>query len=65
MTKAELIEELDGLPDDTIVYIPCMDSYGYFDCIMRVEIESDGSDGREPKVSLIPYSWAYPRNGLS
>lgn len=56
MTKAELIEELDGLPDDTIVYIPCMDSYGYFDCIMRVEIESDGSDGREPKVSLIPYS---------
>lgn len=58
MTKAELIEELDGLPDDTIVRIPCMYSYGYFDRfdrIIDVEIESDGSDGRKPAVSLIPW----------
>lgn len=59
MTVEELIRELNGLPGDTIVRIPCMDSYGYFDRfdnIVSVEIESDGSDGRQPGVSLVPWS---------
>lgn len=59
MTVKELIKELSRLPGDTIVRIPCMDSYGYFDrfdSIAGVEIESDESDGRKPGVSLIPCS---------
>lgn len=55
MTVRELIKDLSRLPDDAIVYIPCMDSHGYFDTIMCLEVE-DGSDGRKPEVSLIPCS---------
>lgn len=59
MTVEELIKELNKLPGDTIVRIPCMDSYGYFDrfdTVAGVEIESDGSNSRQPGVSLIPWS---------
>lgn len=54
MTKKELIEKLEGLPDDTVIRIP-----EYYDetldvhiPVSDVEIDCDGSNGCEAEVTL-------------
>lgn len=38
MTKAELIEKLDGLPDDTTIYIPSICPPGDFVTAKYIEV---------------------------
>lgn len=54
MTKIELIEELKGLPDDTVIYTPEYeaDYYNRMVTDFCVEIRCDGSDGCQAKVYL-------------
>ena len=53
MTKADLIELLEGFPDDTFIRIPSMDSPGYFPLANYVEVYDYGSDGSSPEVIIV------------
>ena len=44
MTKAELIKELEGLPDDTEIKVPSFDGYNVWIQALYVECEWDGTD---------------------
>ena len=54
MRLKELLEKLDGLPDDTIIRIPEYDEGEYTTevCITGVEIDCDGSDGCQAEVFI-------------
>ena len=53
MTKKELFERLEGLPDDTVIRIPEYDDeYSCETSIIGVSIQNDGKDGTEAEVLL-------------
>lgn len=53
MTKKELFERLEGLPDDTVIRIPGYDDeYSWEENICGVSIQNDGKDGTEAEVLL-------------
>lgn len=52
MTKSELIEALEHLPDDTVIRIRC--TCCETDLIAHgVEDVNDGSDGTEPELTIV------------
>ena len=53
MTKAELIKALDGLPDDTRIYVPSIECEGNTIPALYVDIDDDGSDGGIAEVTII------------
>lgn len=53
MTKADLIEKLDGFPDDTTICIPSMEFAGDLVPALCVQVDSDGSDGSQPEATII------------
>ena len=53
MTKADLIKDLEGLPDDTSIYIPSMEFPGDLVPALCVQVNSDGSDGSQPEATII------------
>ena len=52
MTKAELIKALEGLPDDTELYVPSIEFPGDLVLLWYVQVDCDGSNG-DPEVELI------------
>ena len=45
MTKAELIKALDGLPDDTRIYVPSIEVAGYIRPALYVQVDYIGDGG--------------------
>ena len=52
MTKAELIKELEGLPDDTEIHVPSRDCMDVWVHANYIEIDCDGSNGYQPEISI-------------
>ena len=53
MILKELLEQLEGLPDDTIIRIPQYDTdYDVEVCISGVDIDCDGSNGCQAEVVI-------------
>lgn len=52
MTKAELIKALDGLPDDTRIYVPSIEVAGDITPALYVQVDYVG-DGGIVKVLII------------
>lgn len=54
MTKKELLEKLEGLPDDTEIRIYDYDeSYEHDEIVAnRVDVECDGTDGCQAEVLI-------------
>ena len=53
MTKAELIKQLEGLPDDTDIYIPSTECSNVWVHAWYVQVDCDGSDGYQPQVTIV------------
>lgn len=53
MTKAELIEVLKDLPDDTDLYVPSIEFPGDLVPVWYVQVDCDGSDGCQPEVTIV------------
>lgn len=53
MTKAELIKALEGLPDDTELYVPSIEFSGDLVPAWYVEVDCDGSDGCQAEVTIV------------
>ena len=45
MTKEELIKALDGLPDDTRIYVPSIEVAGYVRPALYVQVDYVGDGG--------------------
>ncbi len=52
MTKAELIKALEGLPDDTVLYVPSIEFLGDLVPVWDVQVDCDGSNG-DPEVTIV------------
>ena len=52
MTKSELIKALDGLPDDTVIYVPSIEVAGDIMSASYVQVDYVG-DGGIVKVLII------------
>lgn len=52
MTKAELIEAIKDLPDDTDIFVPSRECSGDWMHACYIEIICDGSDGCQPEIEL-------------
>ena len=52
MTKTELIKALEGLPDDTKIYVPSIEVAGYIRPALYVQVDYIG-DGGIVKVLII------------
>ena len=53
MTKAELIRALEGLPDDTEIYVPSTEVSDTWVHAWYVQVDCDGSDDCQAEVSII------------
>lgn len=53
MTKAELIKALEGLPDDTDIYVPSMEGGNELIDSEYVQVDCDGSNGCRPQVTIL------------
>ncbi len=53
MTKAELIKALEGLPDDTDIYVPSMEGGNELVDSDYVQVDCDGSNGCRPQVTIL------------
>ena len=51
MTKAKLIKALEGLPDDTRIYVPSIEVAGYIRPALYVQVDYVG-DGSIVKVLI-------------
>ena len=53
MTKAELIELLEDLPNDTEIYVPSIEVAGDLLPALYVDVCDDGSDGGIAEVNIV------------
>ena len=53
MTKAELFKALDGLPDDTRIYVPSIKIASDVLPASYVQIKEYGSDGEISEVTIL------------
>lgn len=53
MTKVELIKALEGLPDDTEIYVPSREYSEDLVHAWYVQVDCDGSDGCQPEVTIV------------
>lgn len=53
MTKAELIKALEGLPDDTELYVPSIEFPGDLVPVWYVQVDCDGSNGCQAEVNIV------------
>lgn len=53
MTKAELIKALEGLPDDTELYVPSIEFPGDLVLLWYVQVDCDGSDDCQAEVTIV------------
>lgn len=53
MTKAELINALEGLPDDTEIHVPSRECSDVWVHAWYVQVDCDGSDGCQPEVTIV------------
>ena len=53
MTKAELIKELEGLPDDTEINVPSMEGGNEVISASYVQVEYYGINGFRPEVTIL------------
>ena len=53
MTKAELIEALKDLPEDTDLYVPSIEFTGDLVPVCYVQVDCDGSDGGMPEANIL------------
>ena len=58
MTKAELIEALKDLPDDTVIYVPSEEYYDHTVVAEKIVIWGDGKDG-DPEVKIVGDGFEY------
>ena len=53
MTKSELIKSLEGLPDDTEIYVPSMECGNKLISACYVKVEYYGINGFRPEVTIV------------
>ena len=53
MTKAELIKQLEGLPDDTLIHVPSTECSDVWVRDWYVQVDCDGSDDCQAEVSIV------------
>lgn len=53
MTKAELIKALEGLPDDTRIYVPSIDVAGDELPALYVQVYDNGSDCGQAEATIL------------
>ena len=53
MTKAELIKALEGLPDDTRIYVPSIEVAGDIMPALYVQVYDNGSNGSVAEVTIL------------
>ena len=53
MTKAELIRALEGLPDDTEIYVPSREVSDTWVHAWYVQVDCDGSDDCQAEVLIV------------
>ena len=53
MTKEELIKALEGLPDDTRIYIPSIEVAGDIMPALYVQVYDNGSNGSVAEVTIL------------
>ena len=53
MTKAELIKQLEGLPDDALIHVPSTECSDVWVHAWYVQVDCDGSDGYQAEVSIV------------
>ena len=53
MTKSELIKALDGLPDDTVIYVPSIEVAGDELPALYVQVYDNGNNGSVAEVTIL------------
>ena len=53
MTKAELVKELEGLPDDTEIYVPSREGGNELIDACYIQVEYHGINGFRPEVTIL------------